>query len=134
MMDGGHQKHPLVEEAEAEHLDHHAQRLDHEQAADEEDQNLHPGCHGHPRQGGAQSQRPGVAHEDGGGMGVVPQEAQRRAGQNAARMARSFSPRRNAMPAQANNATATVPAASPSRPSVRLTALEKPEMRMKAKT
>ena len=53
VVDRRHQEDPAMEDAEAEHLDHHAERFDHEEKAHEEQQQLHAGHDGHAGYGRA---------------------------------------------------------------------------------
>ena len=76
-----HPEHPPVEDPEADDLDDHRQRLDHEQPPmiDQQQVQVHQQAQG--GQARADGQRAGVAHEDLGRGGVPPQEAQAGAGQ-----------------------------------------------------
>ncbi len=78
VMDGGHEKHPPVKHAEAEHLDDHAQRLDHEQPADEQKEELHLGGDGHAGQTRTQRQGSRIPHEDGRPDGCCTTGSRRR--------------------------------------------------------
>src|SRR2546430_217653 len=72
---GSHQEHPSSEALEREHLDRHRERLDHEDPADDEEQHLGLGHHRHRRDGAAEPERSGVAHENRRWERVEPQEA-----------------------------------------------------------
>src|SRR3984893_17098026 len=71
----GHPEHPLAGQLERPHLDHHRQGDEHEQAAEQEEQQLGLGGDGQPGERAAEGQRAGVAHEDLGGWRVPPEEA-----------------------------------------------------------
>src|ERR1700754_1474531 len=57
MVDRGHLEDPLAEGLEGEDLDQDRQRLDHEDAAEDDQQHLGPGHHRHARDRAAQAQR-----------------------------------------------------------------------------
>ena len=57
-----------------EHLDHDREGLGHEQAADDDDDELHLGDHGQTAQRHAERERAGIPHEDVGREGVEPQK------------------------------------------------------------
>ena len=61
-------------------LQDHRPRDDEEQAADEHEQQLRTGEDREGGEGAAEAERAGVAHEDLGGRGVAPEEADERAG------------------------------------------------------
>ena len=84
VVDRRHQEHPLAEALEGEHLDQHGQRLDHEDAADHEQQELGLGHHGQAGDRPAEAERAGVAHEDRRREGVEPQEPDARSDEAAA--------------------------------------------------
>src|SRR5690606_37794689 len=75
VVDRGHQEDALAGGLEVGDLDHHRGRLDHEQAADDAQHQLVLGGHGDGAERAAEGQRAGVAHEDLGRRGVVPEEA-----------------------------------------------------------
>ena len=135
VVDRRHEEHPPVEDPEAEHLDHHAERLDHEQAADEQQtappswwrwpsaaraaprasdpvspMNTLAGCVLYQRK---PTRGAGQAHGQDGQVGLALQEGDARVGEHG---------------------HGHGPAARPSRPSVRLTACENPAISKKAKT
>ena len=68
----------------AAHLEDDGDSFHNEDAADEEQQDFLLDEHGHHSHGAAQSERTHVAHEDLGGMRVVPEEAEAGAGHGAA--------------------------------------------------
>ena len=67
-------------ELEVADLQDHRQRLDHEQPAEQDEQELGAGQDREPGQRAAERERAGVAHEDLGRRGVPPQEAEAGAG------------------------------------------------------
>src|SRR3569623_1963360 len=71
VVDRGHQEHPLLGQLVVADLDHHRERLDHEEAADDAQHDLVLGADRAGAERAAQSQRTGVAHEDLGRRGVV---------------------------------------------------------------
>ena len=75
VVDRRHQEHALAERLERGDLDQHRQRLDDEDAAEDDQQHLGLGHHREPRDRAAQPERPRVAHEDRGRERVEPQEA-----------------------------------------------------------
>src|SRR3954447_7531910 len=75
VVDRRHQEHPLAEGLEGEDLDQHAQRLDHEDPAEQDQQDLGARHHRETRDRAAQPERPCVAHEDRRRERVEPQEA-----------------------------------------------------------
>src|ERR687898_1182630 len=79
MVDRRHQEDALAEHLEGEDLDEDGERLDHEDAAHEDEQHLGLGHHGERRDRAAQPERPRVPHEDRRGEGVEPEEADARA-------------------------------------------------------
>ena len=70
-----------MEDPEADHLDHHRQGDDDEQAADDHQQEVEVHQQAQRGQGRPDGQRAGVAHEDLGRRRVPPQEAEAGAGQ-----------------------------------------------------
>src|SRR6266540_3740117 len=74
----GHQEDPLAEGLEGEDLDEHAERLDDEDAAEDEQELLGLRHHRQAGDRAAEAERAGVAHEDGGREGVEPQKADAR--------------------------------------------------------
>src|SRR5271166_1881429 len=75
MVDGRHQEDPFARQLEVDDLDHDRQRLDHEDPAEQDQEQLGL-CHDrHARDRAAQPQRAGVPHEDRGGEGVEPEKA-----------------------------------------------------------
>src|SRR5688500_3643138 len=68
-----HAEDPPAGELERGDLDDHRQRLEHEQPAHQDEQQLLLGQHRHRADGAADGQRPDVAHEPFGGMGGEPQ-------------------------------------------------------------
>src|SRR3954452_1547721 len=84
VVDGRHEEHALTEGLEGEDLDEDAERLDHEDPAEHDQQLLGLGHHRQAGDRASQPQGPGVAHEDGGREGVEPQEAHAGADQAAA--------------------------------------------------
>ena len=128
---------------EARDLDHHRQRLDQEDAADEDEQHFRLG---HDRESGdcsAERHRARVAHEQLGRVGVEPEEANRRADHRRADDREvevvvaplPTGPERiheiAAIASSVSSEMIDVPAASPSSPSVRLTPLTVPAMTKK---
>src|SRR5918999_2088864 len=74
VVDRRYQEDAAPEVLEREHLDHHGERLDHEDPADQQEQRLR--LH-HDREAGerpSDRHRAGVSHEHLGGEGVVPEE------------------------------------------------------------
>src|SRR3954465_7270458 len=65
-------------------LQNYGEHLGHKHSADEQQQELGLEQNGDCRQRSAESQRPRVAHENLGGMGVVPEEPDTRAHQRGA--------------------------------------------------
>src|SRR6185437_4160308 len=84
VVDRGHQEYPAAGPLEPGHLDDHRQGLRHEEAADDAQHDLLARRHGRGPDAAAQRQRAGVAHEDPGGRGVVPEEAETGADHRAA--------------------------------------------------
>ena len=84
VVDRGHQEHAFSRALEIQHLDDDAQRLDHEQTADDGQDDLVLGCDGDCTQRAAKGERSGVAHEHGGGRCVIPQEPKAAADQASA--------------------------------------------------
>src|SRR5690606_6681884 len=79
MMDGGHEKDPLAGHIEHGHLDDDRENLDDEKAADNGEHDLVLGRHGDRAEQTAERERPGIAHEDGRGRRIEPEEAEARA-------------------------------------------------------
>ncbi len=84
VVDGRHQEDALAGELEGDHLDHHRERLDHEDAADHREQDLLADQHRDGAERAAERERAHVAHEELGRRGVEPEEAQAAADQRAA--------------------------------------------------
>ena len=70
-----HQQDAAAEGLEGEDLDRDRERLDHEDAADDDQQHLGLGHHREGADRAAEAERAGVAHEDRGREGVEPEEA-----------------------------------------------------------
>ena len=77
VVDRRHQEDPPAPVLEADDLEDHGQRLDHEDAADEEQQQLGLRHHCERAERAADRHRAGVAHEHVGREGVEPEEADR---------------------------------------------------------
>ena len=75
----GHLEDALFAELVAADLEHDGERFEDEDAADEGEQQLLADDDGDGADGAAEGQRADVAHEDFGGVGVVPEEADGRA-------------------------------------------------------
>ena len=121
-------------------LEDHADRLDHEHPADQQQQDLLPADHGQQSQQSAQRQRAGIAQEDLGRMAVEPEEPQRRRScrRQDGHFAAAGDPREVQVLGQLGVAAGVgderhrrggdsrQPPARPSRPSVRFTAFDEP--------
>src|SRR3954465_3136290 len=79
VVDRGHQEDPLSERLEREDLQQHAQRLEHEDAAEDDQELLGLRHHREAGDRAAQPERARVAHEDGRRERVEPQETDARA-------------------------------------------------------
>ncbi len=75
MVDRGYQEDAPAEVPEADDLDDHRDRLEGEDAADEEQEEEGLRHHGEGGEPAPDRHRPGVAHDHLGGPGVVPEEA-----------------------------------------------------------
>src|SRR5688572_3421839 len=84
MMERRHAEHPPAGHLEPADLDDDRQRLEHPDAADHHQQQLLLDKDGHGADGAAEPQGADVAHEDLGGIGVVPEEPEAGADQRAA--------------------------------------------------
>jgi hypothetical protein len=84
VVDRRDQEHTPAQVLEREHLDDHGQRLDHEDAADQQQQELHVHHQRERTERPAERERSGVAHHDLRGEGVVPEEPDRAADQRRA--------------------------------------------------
>src|SRR6056297_3028566 len=148
MMDRRHQEDALAGALEIDHLNDHRERLGHEEAADDAQNQFVLGGDRDGTQCAAQGQRAGIAHEDRRRGGVVPQEAetaahqsrhedQDLAGTGHVMQAEIFGevgpPHRVGDDAERAEAIITGMIASPSSPSVRLTALAAPTTTIMAK-
>jgi hypothetical protein len=79
-----HLEDTLARQLERGHLDDHRHRFEHEDAADDRQQQFLLDEDRDRAERAAERQRSHIAHEDVGGIGVVPEEAQARAHQRAA--------------------------------------------------
>jgi hypothetical protein len=79
MLERRHSEDPFMRELVRPDLDHHRQRDDHEESAEQDQQQFGLGHDREARQGAAEAERAGVAHEDLGRRRVPPQEAEARA-------------------------------------------------------
>src|SRR3954447_20683529 len=79
VVDRGHQEDPLAERLEREALQQHRERLEHEDAAEDDQQLLGLRHHGEAGDRAAEAERAGVAHEDRRREGVEPEEPDARA-------------------------------------------------------
>ena len=79
-----HLEDALAGQLEGGDLDDHRERLEHEDAADDDEQQLLLDQDRDRAERAAERERPDVAHEDLGGVRVVPEEAEARADQRAA--------------------------------------------------
>src|SRR5688572_6550655 len=84
MVERRHLEHSLARELERRDLDDHRGRLGDEHAADDYEQQLLLDEGGYRGEGAAQRQRADIAHENFGGIRVVPKEAEARPHQRAA--------------------------------------------------
>src|SRR5437660_3141794 len=75
MMNGRHAEDALAAQFERAHLQNHGKRFDDEDTADEKEQDFLLDDDRGGAQGSAQRQRSNVAHEDFGGMRVVPEKS-----------------------------------------------------------
>src|SRR3984893_16358783 len=83
VVDRRHQEHPFAGGLEGDHLNHHRQRLDHEDPPEQDQQQLVLVHHRQPRHRPAQPQRARIAHEDRRRKRVEPEKADRAAHQAA---------------------------------------------------
>src|SRR6185503_5924810 len=84
VMERRHLEHTFAGELEGGDLDDHRHPLEHEDAADDRQQQFLLDENGHGAERAAQGQRTDVAHENLGGITVVPKEAETGPGQRAA--------------------------------------------------
>src|SRR5579859_5696113 len=84
MMERGHLEDALLAQLVAAYLEDDREGLEHEDTADEGEQQLLLDDDGDGADGAAESERADVAHEDFGGVGVVPEEADAGADEGAA--------------------------------------------------
>src|SRR5690554_5065118 len=84
VMNGRHAEHPAAGQLERGHLNDHRQGLDHENAAHDEQHYFLTDDYRDHAQRRPQSQRPHIAHEDLGRIGVEPQETEAGTDQRAA--------------------------------------------------
>src|SRR6185437_16633894 len=75
MVDGGHFEDALFAQLVAADLEDDGKRLNHEDAADKGQQQFLADDDGHGSDGSPEGERAYIAHEDFGGMGVIPEEA-----------------------------------------------------------
>src|SRR5204862_4537068 len=85
MVDGRHAEDALAAQLERAHLQNHRQGFQHKNSPNEEQQNLLLDDDGDHAEGPAQRERAHIAHKDFRGMRVVPQKAERRAYERAAK-------------------------------------------------
>jgi hypothetical protein len=74
-MDRRHPEDPSLEAAERDHLGDHRRRLDHEQPAQDDQQQLRIRHDRERPHQPSEGERPGIPHEDPGRRGVPPQES-----------------------------------------------------------
>src|SRR5690242_14477765 len=84
VMDRRHLEHAFAGELEREHLHDHRDRFEDEQSADHRQHDLVLGGDRHGAEQAAERERAGIAHEDGGGRRVEPQESKPSADQSSA--------------------------------------------------
>ena len=126
MVYGRHEEHALAGSLETRNLNHHRKRLGDEQAAHDKGDDLGVGKHGDGGQSTTQGEGARVTHEDLRGIGVEPQKADAAASACRAEYGEVGVVAHKHTAAITIMEIMTVPPARPSRPSVRLTALDMP--------
>src|SRR5258708_26532310 len=93
MMNRRHAKNALAAQFERAHLQNHRERFHHKYSADKKQQNLLLDDYRNDTKRSTKRKRTDVAHENFGGMRVVPQKTERSANQRAAKNGQFADPR-----------------------------------------